>query len=568
MKFLQTVLLIALCAVYCMADYSFDNLVVRRMPPPDSKLTQGDVRVLVILVEFADVRFKNPDPVSQFTDYLNKEGYNEYHNIGSVRDYFIKNSMGKFRPIFDVYGPVTLPGMRDSYGTTINERDYTPARLAVSQALDSLLKLGVDFSQYDKDGDGCVEYVFMVYAGIAGMNLSNEKTIWPHAGYFGEPFIKKTGKKVDENLFIDRYACANEISLKAYERDKSTSVLNGIGVFVHEFSHLFGFPDFYSTSGNKTLGSWSVMDDGSHNCPSNGDFVENCTPPLYSAFERMSMGWFTPIEIKNNGKIQLNKLDDNIAYSITNPENPDEMYLLEYRTNKGWDIGQESSGMLIWHIDYVDSNWHGNLVNGRVNHMHVDIIEAAEDPVDVLNSETSPYDVFPGKGNVTEFKDFVFWNGLDMNITLSDITETPDKEYVTFNLTMGEPFMRALSSSSSLLSSSSFDVFPVLSSGLWTPYSSPLSFVREDSIISIASSKTSMRQASVISQNGTVHVTTPLQGLKKVRMFSPNGQLLYETSMDGTELQFPWPRHLGAQNVILTVSQGKKNLYMGIVNGH
>jgi hypothetical protein len=59
-----------------------------------------------------------------------------------------------------------------------------------------------------------------------------------------------------------------------------------------------------------------------------------------------------------------------------------------------------------------------------------------------------------------------------------------------------------------------------------------------------------------------------LQGLKKIRMFSPNGQLLFETSMDGSELQFPWPRHLGAQNAILTVSQGKKNLYMGIVNGH
>ena len=64
-----------------------------------------------------------------------------------------------------------------------------------------------------------------------------------------------------------------------------------------------------------------------------------------------------------------------------------------------------------------------------------------------------------------------------------------------------------------------------------------------------------------------VHVTTPLQGLKKIRMFSPNGQLLFETSMDGTELKFPWPRHLGSQNAILTVSQGKKNLYMGIVNG-
>ena len=73
MNFFKTVLFIVFCAVYCMAGYSFESPIVRRLPKPDVKLTQGDVRVLVVLVEFADVRFKNPDPVSQFTDYLNKE---------------------------------------------------------------------------------------------------------------------------------------------------------------------------------------------------------------------------------------------------------------------------------------------------------------------------------------------------------------------------------------------------------------------------------------------------------------------------------------------------------------
>jgi hypothetical protein len=137
-----------------------------------------------------------------------------------------------------------------------------------------------------------------------------------------------------------------------------------------------------------------------------------------------------------------------------------------------------------------------------------------------------------------------------MNITLSDITESPDKEYIMFNVTMGEPFRMKIESSSSI---GIIDIW--------------ISDTRPFSASSIAVSKTSPQQASVISQNGTVHVTTPLQGLKKVRMFSPNGQLLFETSMDGTELKFQWPHHLGSQNAILTVSQGKKNLYMGIVNG-
>lgn len=559
MTFFKTVLFIIFCAVYCMAGYSFESPIVRRMPKPDAKLTQGDVRVLVVLVEFSDVKFKNPDPVSQFTDYLNKEGYSEYHNVGSVRDYFIKNSMGKFRPTFDVYGPVTLSGTRTSYGSTINESNYTQARLAFSQALDSLFELGVDYSWYDNDGDGTVEYAFMIYAGFAAVNLTSEKTIWPHAGNFGDKDVVQSEKKMGDGPYIKRYACANEISYSAYKRDSSTSVLNGVGVFVHEFGHLLNLPDLYVDQ-IPFSGTWSVMDDGDHNCPSNIDYVQDCAPPLYSAFERISLGWLTPIEIKTNGKIQLNKLDDNVAYSITNPENPNEMYLLEYRTNKGWDVGQENSGMLIWHIDYVDSIWKTFKVNYE-NHRHVDLIEAKGN-----GRKSSPSDVFPGSANVTDFNNFVFWNGLDMNITLSDITESPDKEYVTFNVTMGEPFMRELSSSSS------FDPYggknPSSSSSRSTPYSWPgFSLMFPISTSSIKTTRKTLQQAYVISQNGIVNITTPLPGTKKVHMFSLNGQLLFEKQMDGTELQFQWPKRLGEQKAVLSVTQGNANLFMGVVDG-
>ena len=552
MNFFRTALLVILCAVYCMAGYSFESPIVHRLPKPDVKLTQGDVRVLVILVEFADVRFSNPDPVSQFTDYLNKEGYSEYHNLGSVRDYFIKNSMGKFRPTFDVYGPVTLPNNKEYY-------NVDSARQVVSTALDSLdNKDEVDFFRYDNDGDGAVDFLIVFYAGLSGHDFLMTRVLSTHAGSLGVWSNALSGKKMKNGLYVNFYAFINEICGSAYKRDENTGSLSEIGITIHEFSHVLGLPDLYVGIGSLFPEVWSVMQNGGYNC--SPEYDKKCFPPLYSSFERISFGWLVPTEIRNSGKIQLNRLDDNFAYSITNPENPDELYLLEYRTNKGWDVGQDTSGMLIWHINYVDSIWKTFKVNYE-NRMNVDLVEAKG-----LGTRPGPSDAFPGKGNVTEFNKFVFWNGLDMNITLSNITESPDKEYVTFNVTMGEPFMRALSSSSSLLSSSSFDVFPVLSSGLWTPYS--FSVVRVDSIISIVSSKTSMRQASVISQNGMVRITTPLQGLKSVRMFSPNGQLLFETSMDGTDLQFPWPRHLGAQNVILAVSQGKTNLYMGIVNGH
>ncbi len=550
MNFFKTVLFIIFFAVYCMAGYSFESPIVRRMPKPDVKLTQGDVRVLVVLVEFADVRFTSPDPVSQFTDYLNKEGYNKYHNIGSVRDYFIKNSMGKFRPKFDVYGLVTLSGVQADYGSN--------AKLVFSQALDILLKSDkIDFLPYDNNGNGVVDYAFMIYAGesASGSNLR----IWPHASYLGERNVKQSGKQVGNDLFINQYACANEVDEYAYNRDKLTHVLSGVGVFVHEFGHLLDLPDLYVDQISFS-GTWSVMDGGGHNCPSNIDYVQDCAPPLYSAFERMSLGWLTPIEIKSSGPIRLNKLDDNVAYSITNPENPNEMYLLEYRTNKGWDVGQENSGMLIWHIDYVDSIWKTFKVNYE-NYRHVDLIEAKGN-----GRISTASDVFPGSANVTDFNNFVFWNGLDMNITLSDITESPDKEYVTFNVTMGEPFMRELSSSSS------FDPYggknPSSSSSRSTPYSWPgFSLMFPISTSSIKTTRKTLQQAYVISQNGVVNIHTPLPGAKTVRVFSLNGQLLFEKQMDGTELQFAWPKRLGEQKAVLSVTQGNANLFMGVVDG-
>lgn len=548
MTFFKTVLFIIFCAVYCMAGYSFESPIVRRMPKPDAKLTQGDVRVLVVLVEFADVRFKNTDPVSQFTDYLNKE---KYHNFGSVRDYFIKNSMGKFRPIFDVYGPVTLSENKDYY-------NVDSAKQVISLALDSLDNRDeVDFFKYDNDGDGAVDFLMVFYAGIGGSEFMLANTLSTHAGALGTWKNSLSGKKMKNGLFVNFHAFINEISGSAYKHDESTATLSELGLVIHEFSHVLGLPDLYIGRGSFFPETWSVMQSGGYNC--SPEYEQGCVPPLYSAFERMSLGWLTPIEIKSNGPIRLNKLDDNVAYSITNPENPNEMYLLEYRTNKGWDVGQENSGMLIWHIDYVDSIWKTFKVNYE-NHRHVDLIEAKGN-----GRISTASDVFPGSANVTDFNNFVFWNGLDMNITLSDITESPDKEYVTFNVTMGEPFMRELSSSSS------YDPYGKSlgsSSSRSTPYSWPgFSLMFPISTSSIKTTRKTLQQAYVISQNGIVNITTPLPGTKNVRMFSLNGQLLFETFMDGSELQVQWPKHLGKQKTVLSVTQGNANLFMGVVDG-
>ena len=120
-------------------------------------------------------------------------------------------------------------------------------------------------------------------------------------------------------------------------------------------------------------------------------------------------------------------------------------------------------------------------------------------------------------------------------------------------------------------SSSSFDPYgknPSLSSSRSTPYSRPgFSLMFPISTSSIKTTQKTLQQAYVISQNGIINITTPLPGTKKVHMFSLNGQLLFEKQMDGTELQFQWPKRLGEQKAVLSVMQGNANLFMGVVDG-
>ena len=593
-------------------NYNFPKFIrprIQRMPIPDSMLTQGDFRGMVVLVQYADIKFKAADPKAQFTDFLNKEGYNEYHHQGSVRDYFIKNSMGIFRPTFDVYGPITVPNTRATYAsTTTGNKNFAAAKTILATALDSLDKRGeIDFSKYDNDGDGMVDFVFMIYAGVGSNGSGVDDAIWPHANYFNSQKGPNSGKKMSDGSYINYFACSNEIGTTAYRNDKSTSTLNGIGTFIHEFSHVLGLPDLNDTKGtNKTRKDptkWSVMSTGVYNCPSNPEYVQCCAPPFYSAFERMSLGWMTPMELNVKGEVKLDKIEDNVAYSVTNPKNPKEVYLLEYRNRKKWDAGQPSSGMLIWHIDYVDSIWNINAVNANAAHMYVDVVEA----VPAKGTTATAEDVFPGTGKVTDFSNFVFWTGDSMKIALSDITESSDKEYVTFNVDMtvkSSPSVKSSSStksSSSAISSSSANFsssntpsssssVSVSSSSRITSSSSAISSsaVSSSSKVSSSSSMTSSSSETIASSssehsvfamrpaqlpnvhvqmhNGHIFIYAPQHGQKNVRLFSPIGTLLFETTMDGNELKIENMHQMQGANAILSVTQGRKQLFTGLLS--
>lgn len=370
----------------------------------------GKQKAIVILVEYKDQKFKlgSDAKVKQyFTDMLNKDGFSEQGGTGSVHEYFIDSSNGQFDCDFDVYGPVTLKNNMKYYGgnDAYYGEDLHPEEMVVEacDALDSQ----VDFSQYDRDGDGYIDNVYVIYAGYGEASYDDEDTVWPHSWSIVEAGLHKTY----DGVILDTYGCSNE--WEAYINNYAGGP-DGIGTFTHEFSHILGLPDLYHTTSDVyyTPGAWSVLDYGPYN-------NEGRTPPAYSSFERNALGWIDLTELTADaGDVTIGELNaTNAAYCITNPSNANEFYLLESRARNGWDTYLPADGMLIWHVDYNTSTWSENKVNNTQNHQGVDLIEADGKPT---KRERTGGDCFPGTSKVTSYSP-KWWNNSSVGFSLSNI---------------------------------------------------------------------------------------------------------------------------------------------------
>ncbi len=383
--------------------------------------TIGSPNSLILLVQFSDITFTTPNPQESFNNLINQEGYSNNGGTGSALDYFRDNSSGLFTPNFEVYGPVTVPQSEIYYGaSTATAYDTKPWEM-VKDAIEALHEQHpeLDFSKYDNDGDGFVDSVFIFFAGYGQNEGAESWRIWPHAANL---YTLYNIKLEYNGVKIGNYACTNEL------RGTSGNSMNGIGTFVHEFSHILGLPDLYDIdySGAFTPGYYEVMDSGNYNNDMN-------TPPHYSVFDLYSVGWLNPRELSGTEQVVLNDITSNEGLKINSLKDT-EYYLFENRQQTGWDKYIPGHGMLAWHIDYVESAWTDNTVNSDSKHMYVDLVEADN----IASSDSRDGDPFPGTAEVTSFTAtskpaMATWYGVPIDMPLTDIHENADGQ-ITFKV--------------------------------------------------------------------------------------------------------------------------------------
>lgn len=402
--------------------------VSRRLMGTDGVPTTGSVHGLVILAEFADMPFSGRNSREVFYDALNAEGYSADGATGSVRDYFIHQSGGKFTPEFDVVGPVRLSNDMAYYGSDVNGAKDPNAYRMINEACLLAHDAGTDFSRYDSDGDGTVDLVYVIYSGYSQSNGASTNTIWPHMWFLSECNTLLTL----DGVTVDRYACSAE------RAGISGDTMAGIGLFCHEFSHTLGLPDIYDvtySSSSIKMGPWDVMDSGCYNNSMR-------TPAGYSAYEKMALGWIEPEELTvEAGRVSLPPLGEGKAYRLTSPVNPDEYYLLETRTRDDvWDAWLPGEGMLVTHVDYDSEAWEANHVNTGDN-WRLHLVPANGDFTSACDGASTP---FPGTGDVRFLTDLttpstVLNDGTALGVPLTDIERDDAGVSFTVGATLEAP---------------------------------------------------------------------------------------------------------------------------------
>ena len=376
---------------------------VKAAPNADPQEEGYKKKGLLILVNFKDKKLITSDAKVQaiYGQLLNSEGNPYGQNHGSVHEYFLDQSYGDLHVSFDIAGPITTKNNMSYYGENDSQGDDKHPEEMIVEALKAVDDV-IDFRNYDWDGDGEVENVYVIYAGYGEAGGGAKNTIWPHQWQLSET----SNSLMLDGVRLDTYACGSELL------GGSGSTLDGIGTMCHEYSHCLGLPDFYDTSSegsNFGMSAWSIMDYGCYN-------DDGYCPAGYTAYERMYSGWLEPTELNMKASItDMKAIEDTAqAYIIYNDANHNEYYLLANHQLKGWDEAANGHGMLVLHVDYDRSAWENNTVNNTTSRQRMTPIPADGKLTNYTSNSLSSYnawikglagDPFPGTSKNAELTD-------------------------------------------------------------------------------------------------------------------------------------------------------------------
>jgi M6 family metalloprotease-like protein len=231
---------------------------------------------------------------------------------GTLTEFYFENSYGQFLVQVDVFGPYTsVRSVQDRcyYGGVDAPPDFTDdldptdnvlgvgGLGAVGMSIEAVPQAdadGVDFSVYDNDGDGYVDFMGVVHSGADMAVTGDPCNTWSHAlpvstfGDIAESVLGlpsdtiRGGLPTNDGVLIDRVFTMPEFDEKGGGLE--------IGVASHEMAHALGEPDYYAVNGTSSGdGDWDIMSGGSYLGNPSGS-----NPSWFNPATRVFQGWTTP----------------------------------------------------------------------------------------------------------------------------------------------------------------------------------------------------------------------------------------------------------------------------------
>ncbi len=302
-------------------------------------------RALVILVDFNDqpasggLIFGAP---SDFEHLLFSFDPEDGHY--SMTEFYFDNSYGTFFLQGQVVGWYRMP---ETYAYYVNEQNgFGPyPQNAQRMAEEAVLAAdpAVDYSQFDADGNGWVDGIFVVHSGPGAEQTGSDDDIWSHQWSLSSTLLL-------DGVNISTYSTEPE--------EMSTVGLITMGVFGHEYGHVLGLPDLYDVDYSSSgIGDWSMMAGGSWN-------FQGRYPAYFDAWCKKELGFLSHTNIASNQAdvpVPASYFEP-IAFRVwQNGQVGSEYFLIENRRRTGNDKGIPGSGLLIYHIDEsIPGNWDEN----------------------------------------------------------------------------------------------------------------------------------------------------------------------------------------------------------------
>ena len=325
--------------------------------------TTGNVKVLVIPVEFSDVTASSKGyTISTIEKAFNgSTGTTDYY---SVAEYYRLSSYGKLNLTFDVMDTWFKPANKSSY--YLNAKiDYYGEQVEGGDQIiinEFLQKYNstMDFSQYDSDNNGTIDAVVLINTLTINYDITMQ---WAYR-YWNLYTDSRNEYYEYDGVYANDYLWASYAFLFEDENGDFTdkSACNTY-TFIHEFGHVLGADDYYDTSYS---GGTS---------PTNGHDIMDSELGDHNPYTKFNYGWITSsrlVTASDSVTLMLNAFDNSASGTdtIIIANNWDatlgayqEYFVLIYYKNTGLnsDGGYFSEeGIVVYHINatlYVDTEY-------------------------------------------------------------------------------------------------------------------------------------------------------------------------------------------------------------------